>query len=80
MIPYLEREGLPDPIVRWSTFNRELGAYHGELQHKSQYMKDFLELRALPASYKSNKIESVLDTLVAECVSIAEQKLMTDLR
>jgi hypothetical protein len=76
----LEREGLPDAIVRWSTFNRELGVYHGELQHKSQYMKDFLELRALSASYKSNKIESVLDTLVAECVSVAEQKLMTNQR
>lgn len=76
----LGREGLPDPIVRWSTFNRELEVYHGELQHKSQYMKDFLDLRAPSASYNSNKIESVLDTLVAECVSIAEQKLMKDQR
>ncbi len=34
-----EKEGLPDPIIRWRTFNRELEVYHGELQHKTQYMK-----------------------------------------
>ena len=42
-------------------------------------MKHFLQLKAPPASYKSNKIESVLDALVEECVLIAEQKLMSAL-
>lgn len=42
----LERSELPEPMVRWTTFNRELDVYHGELQHKTQYMKDFLQLRA----------------------------------
>ena len=72
----LEKDGLPEPIIRWSAFNRELDVYHGELQHKTQYMKHFLQLKAPYASYKSNKIESVLDALVEECVLIAEQKLM----
>jgi len=72
----LERDRLPEPIIRWTTFNRELDVYHGELQHKTQYMKDFLQLRAPSASYNSKKIESVLNSLVSECVSIAEQKLM----
>lgn len=75
----LERDGLPDPIIRWTTFNRELDVYHGELQHKTQYMKDFLQLRAPSANYNSKKIESVLKSLVSECVSIAEQKLMVDM-
>jgi hypothetical protein len=75
----LERDALPDPIIRWTTFNRELDVYHGELQHKTQYMKDFLQLRAPSQSYNSKKIESVLNSLVSECVSIAEQKLMADM-
>jgi len=75
----LEKEGLAELIIRWSAFNQELDVYHGELQHKTQYMKNFLQLRAPSANYKSNKLESILDVLVAECVSIAEQKLMSAL-
>jgi hypothetical protein len=72
----LKKDGLPEPMVRWSAFNRELEVYQGELQHKTQYMKDFLQLRSPCASYDTSKIEAVLDALVAECVSIAEHKLM----
>jgi hypothetical protein len=42
-------------------------------------MKDFLNLRTPSASYKSNKIESLIDALVMECVSIAEHKLTNEL-
>ena len=72
----LDKEGLPEPMVRWSSFNRVLEVYHGELQHKTQYMKRFLQLRSPCASYDTSKIEAVLDALFAECVSIAESKLM----
>lgn len=72
----LERDGLPDPIIRWTTFNRELDVYHGELQHKTQYMKDFLQLKTPSVRYNSKKIELVLDSLVSQCVSIAEQEIM----
>ena len=75
----LERNGLPDPTIRWTTFNRELDVYHGELQHKTQYMQDFLQLRAPSATDNSKKIESVLNSLVSGCVSIAEQKLMANM-
>jgi hypothetical protein len=40
-------------------------------------MKDFLELREASESYNSKKIKVFLEALIAECVSIAEQKLMT---
>ena len=72
----LNRDGLPEPMVRWTTFNRDLGVYHGELQHKTQYMKDFLQLRALDGRYDRSKIEVALNALVGECVSIAEEKLI----
>jgi hypothetical protein len=72
----LRPDSLPDPIVRWSSFCKELGVYHGELLHKTQYMKNFLKLKQPIGSYDTSKIEAVLDALVAECVSIAEHKLM----
>lgn len=72
----LQRAGLPDPIVRWSSFNRDLGIYHGELQHKTQYMKDFLQMRYPDQTYDKRRIESVLDALVAQCVAIAEEQLI----
>lgn len=75
----LNRDGLTEPIVRWTAFNKDLDLYHGELQQKAEYMKDFLNLRTPSASYKSNKIESLIDALVMECVSIAEHKLTNEL-
>lgn len=75
----LDADGLPDPVVRWTSFNRELGVYHGELEHKTQFMKRFLQLRSAKESYNHERIEAVLDAIVAECVSIAEHKQMSGL-
>ena len=75
----LELDGLPQPIVRWTSFNRDLGVYHGELEHKTQFMKKFLQLRSANGTYKSEKIEAILDAIVAECVAIAEHKEISSL-
>jgi hypothetical protein len=70
----LRGRGLPKPAVRWTSFSRERGIYQGELQHKTQYMKNFLEMRRPEKVYDSRRIDAVLDTLVKECVAIAEAK------
>lgn len=75
----LKASGLPDPVVRWTSFNRELGVYHGELEHKSQYMKKFLQLHGTLKAFSAEKIEAVLDAIVSQCISIAEQKEITKL-
>ncbi len=75
----LDADGLPDPVVRWTSYNRELGVYHGELEHKTQFMKRFLQLRSAKKSYNHERIETVLDAIVAECVCIAEQKQISSL-
>ena len=67
-------QGLPKALVRWTSFNRELGVYEGKLQHKTQYMKRLLEIRTPEESYDRRRIEAVLDALVHECISIAEAK------
>lgn len=73
----LTQPGLPEPVVRWGPFNKASDAYHGELEHKGQYMKKFLGLRSAGSHYDFSKIDKVLDALVAECVAIAEHNFMT---
>jgi hypothetical protein len=68
----LLQDGLPEPVIRWTAYNRDLDRYQGELQGKSQYAKAFLELRQPSTRYDSTKIQSVIDALVSECVAIAE--------
>ena len=58
--------------VRWTSFNREIGVYQGELEQKTEYMKRFLQLRTPERTYDCTKIDAVLDTIVSACVSIAE--------
>ena len=70
----LTQHGLPEPVVRWTSFNKDLSVYQGELEHKSQYLKDFLDKREISDNYNSRKILSVLDALIRECVIVAEFK------
>jgi hypothetical protein len=70
----LNQAGLPAPLVHWSSFNQESGVYQGEIDHKGQFMKDFLAVRRIPKGYDTSKLEAVLDAIVVECVAIAEQK------
>ncbi len=75
----LDAPGLPEPMVRWSSFHKGLQQYHGELEHKTQYMRKFLDQRHQSADYDATKLEAVLDLIVKECVGIAEQKLISEL-
>ncbi|WP_188247403.1 HEPN/Toprim-associated domain-containing protein [Stenotrophomonas maltophilia] len=68
----LTQPGLPEPVVRWGPYNKSSESYQGELEHKTQFMKAFLNLRSADVSYDFSKIEAVLDAVVAECVAIAE--------
>jgi len=72
----LVQPGLPEPVVRWGPFNKALEAYHGELEHKGQYMKKFLGLRSAGTAYDFSKVGKVLDAVVTECVAIAEHNFM----
>jgi hypothetical protein len=71
----------PSPQVTWTNFKKELGLYHGALDNKESYTKEFLRLTAQDISangYKLNKLRAVLDHLVAECSSIAVAAVTTD--
>lgn len=72
----LKQPGLPEPVVRWTSFNNSLSVYQGELEHKSQYMKHFLGLSNLFAKYETRRLEAIVEALMKECIAIAEHKNM----
>ncbi|MGH6802046.1 MAG: HEPN/Toprim-associated domain-containing protein, partial [Methyloceanibacter sp.] len=59
------------PHVRWTSYNRILSAYQGELANKEQYVRGFLELKRRESGYKFDKLSIVLDAIVHECTEIA---------
>lgn len=61
--------------VRWTTYNHALGAYHGELEGKTRYMRTFLDQRQRRTDYNYSRLEKVLDALVEKAVSISEQEV-----
>lgn len=79
----LTASGLPPPQVIWTNYRKEEGIYQGVLEHKEVYAKAFLKVRsrALDCSeYKLANINRVLDTVVAECCSIASASLALGVR
>jgi hypothetical protein len=61
------------PCIRWTSYNREVSAYQGELMNKDIYKRRFLELRFKETGYDFSKLDALLDAVVAECVSIANE-------
>lgn len=72
----LSQEGLPNPIVRWSSYNKDVDSYQGSLENKSQFSKKFFKLmspKLKNSDYDTSKLEIVLDLLVQECCDLAGQ-------
>ena len=64
----------PTARVLWTNYKRVLEVYHGSLEHKEFYAKEFLEQTPeaiADGSYDTNKIEAVLDMLLSECTAMA---------
>jgi hypothetical protein len=61
------------PAVRWTNYQPQVDSYQGALIDKERYTKAFLELRDHEHDrYDFHKLDVVLDTIIAEAVSIAE--------
>lgn len=66
--------GYPPAKVIWTNYKKSLGTYHGALEYKESYSREFLKQTAktiAAGAYGVRKIESVLDLLIAECTAIA---------
>ena len=72
----LHATDLTEPVVRWTSFNKNSGAYQGELVCKSKYYKYFLKKVPPVEGYFLSKIKAVLDKLISKCVNIAEKRAL----
>jgi len=62
----LEFSGLPKPQVTWTNYKKEVGDWHGVLDHKERYMSSFFSVtpNTLSSSgYDTSKIAAVLDAI-----------------
>lgn len=59
--------------VRWSSYVGPEDCYQGAIENKTALMKTFLNLREQPDDYDFSRLSAALDTLVLECVGIAEE-------
>lgn len=67
----LDREGLSSPVVRWTSYNRELDVYQGELVRKEEYGRWFHEQRNRADDYDTTKLSAILDAIYVICTDIA---------
>lgn len=59
--------------VQWTSFNKHVNCYQGELLEKTRYMKTFLNQRERQEGYNYQRIEAVLDLIIDCCASMREE-------
>lgn len=67
----LHHGDMEEPKVRWKGFDEKAGKYQGELINKHEYAKEFSKLSTRDRGYSFEKLEHLLDAIIAECVGIA---------
>lgn len=63
----LQRDGVPPAQVIWTNYKKDVDAWHGSLEHKDYYKKDFLDQgvgELLNGSYDTSKLSALLDALI----------------
>lgn len=67
---FLDHSYLGDaqPCVRWTSYNKSVDAYQGELIGKERYTKRFLKLNCCDGKYSFEKIKYLLDFIYNEWV------------
>ncbi|HUN26899.1 MAG TPA: HEPN/Toprim-associated domain-containing protein [Steroidobacteraceae bacterium] len=66
------------PSVRWTSYNEGAEAYQGVLEFKEKYAKRYLNLRTRDPGYDFQKLEAVLEHIVASCVSMATASKLSE--
>ncbi len=77
----LNLPGREGPVVIWSNYKKEVERWHGALDFKESYTKHFLgqtDSALLDGSYRTEKLEAVLDAILAEATLLAEHDLATN--
>jgi hypothetical protein len=57
------------PAIRWTSFNRDLGTYQGELVNKEQYTRAFFDYAGKDPNYSLSKLSYLWQCLLNACVA-----------
>ena len=71
---YLPFDG--KPRVRWTSYNRELDSYQGEILPKAEIMKNFLSLKTVEGDENLDNIEAVLRYIMTACTKVSSSVRM----
>lgn len=77
----LNLPGRSDAIVVWSNYKKEIDRWHGALDFKDIYTRHFLDqsdAALLDGSYQTDKLEAVLEAILAEATVLADGDLAID--
>ncbi|WP_020695467.1 HEPN/Toprim-associated domain-containing protein [Reyranella massiliensis] len=61
--------------VRWTGYNAKTETYHGELERKTRYMKEFLEQRIRASAYNYAGLEAILETITNSATCMREMEV-----
>ncbi|MGY3404825.1 hypothetical protein ACVWZV_000938 [Bradyrhizobium sp. GM5.1] len=67
----LHSDGLPAPLVRWTNYKEDVGAYQGALQAKDRYSKAFFDNIGRGGAYDTSRLSCVLDAVFSVCAAMA---------
>ncbi|QKF58415.1 HEPN/Toprim-associated domain-containing protein [Aliarcobacter lanthieri] len=73
----LNVKNYPSPKIIWTNYKEKIKTYHGVLEYKESYQKEFFKQTRktiLNGSYSVDKLQSVINCIIKNCVSIAERK------
>ena len=67
--------GLPRPLVRWTNFKEDLGAYQGSLVEKERYYKAFFDRTGRKEPYDTSNLNAALAAIVDTCTAIGHRNV-----
>lgn len=58
-----------EPVVRWSLYKSDMKTYHGALEEKEHYTKQFKKVKSIHDRYDFRKLNLLIDHIVDVCKS-----------
>lgn len=56
------------PIIRWTSYNKDLDAYQGSLENKDDYVRAFKVIKNSNDNYDFTKLTTLLDEIYKNCI------------
>jgi hypothetical protein len=64
----LNRGNTAKPRIRWTNYNKDFDAYHGSLEFKEEFVRDFKGIKSLNNNYNFSKLIILIDEIYNNCL------------